>query len=98
MKADPAFEPAFQSIMGLLTLLLPGYAREGRAYLTVAFGCTGGRHRSVTTAEAAGAVLAEAGWANAVLHRDRSRGPEQDAPAMEDAPATQDAKGGKKGL
>ena len=80
VQADPAFEPAFASIMGLLTLLLPGYAREGRAYLTVAFGCTGGRHRSVATAERAAAQLAGAGWQNAVVHRDRAHGPEQDAP------------------
>lgn len=76
---DPAFQPAFSAITGLLTLLLPGYAREGRAYLTVAFGCTGGRHRSVAVAEAAGAALQEAGWANAVVHRDRAQGPEDDA-------------------
>jgi UPF0042 nucleotide-binding protein len=79
VQADPAFEPAFDAIMGLLTLLLPGYAREGRAYLTVAFGCTGGRHRSVATAERASARLAETGWPNAVAHRDRTHGPEQDA-------------------
>ncbi|MCG2839980.1 RNase adapter RapZ [Sandaracinobacter sp. RS1-74] len=83
VKADPAFTPAFDAMMGLLTLLLPGYAREGRAYLTVAFGCTGGRHRSVATAEAAGARLAEAGWSNAVVHRDRAHGPEQDALEIE---------------
>lgn len=80
VQADPAFEPAFAAIMGLLTLLLPGYAREGRAYLTVAFGCTGGRHRSVATAEVAGAQLAECGWQNAVVHRDRLHGASQDAP------------------
>ena len=80
VEADPAFAPAFASIMGLLTLLLPSYAREGRAYLTVAFGCTGGRHRSVATAERAAAELAASGWPNAVVHRDRVRGPEQEAP------------------
>jgi UPF0042 nucleotide-binding protein len=72
VRSDPAFAPAFASIMGLLTLLLPGYAREGRAYLTVAFGCTGGRHRSVAVAQAAAAELDAAGWANAVVHRDAS--------------------------
>jgi UPF0042 nucleotide-binding protein len=80
VQSDPAFEPAFRAIMGLLTLLLPGYAREGRAYLTVAFGCTGGRHRSVAVAEAAGEALDAAGWANAVVHRDASLG----GPAPED--------------
>ncbi len=80
VRSDPAFAPAFESIMGLLTLLLPGYAREGRAYLTVAFGCTGGRHRSVAVAEAAAAVLDSAGWVNAVVHRDANNG----GPAPED--------------
>jgi UPF0042 nucleotide-binding protein len=74
VRSDPAFLPAFDAIMGLLTLLLPGYAREGRAYLTVAFGCTGGRHRSVAVAEAAAAGLDSAGWANAVVHRDATHG------------------------
>lgn len=83
VQADPAFTPAFESIMGLLTLLLPDYAREGRAYLTVAFGCTGGRHRSVATAERAAARLEAAGWQNAVVHRDRAHGAEPERP---DAP------------
>lgn len=80
VQSDPAFRPAFEAIMGLLTLLLPGYAREGRAYLTVAFGCTGGRHRSVAVAEAAAAALDAAGWDNAVVHRDAAHG----GPAPED--------------
>ncbi|MGL6042840.1 MAG: RNase adapter RapZ, partial [Sandaracinobacteroides sp.] len=79
VQSDPAYAEAFVAILGLLTLLLPGYAREGRAYLTVAFGCTGGRHRSVALAEAAGAALDGAGWSNAIVHRDRSMGPEDDA-------------------
>ncbi|MBS3961328.1 MAG: RNase adapter RapZ [Sandarakinorhabdus sp.] len=74
IQSDPAYAEAFAAIMGLLTLLLPGYAREGRAYLTVAFGCTGGRHRSVAVAAAAGEMLLEKGWANAVVHRDRTLG------------------------
>ncbi len=72
---DPDFGPAFQSILGLLSLLLPGYQREGRAYLTVAFGCTGGRHRSVATAEAMGKALGDGGWPNMVVHRDRAATP-----------------------
>jgi len=73
VQADPAFAEAFDAIMGLLLLLLPGYVREGRAYVTVAFGCTGGRHRSVAVAEAAGQKLQASGWTNAVAHRDRTR-------------------------
>jgi len=74
VAADPLYAPALERVMGLLTLLLPGYVREGRAYLTVAFGCTGGRHRSVAVAEAVATALNEAGWANAVVHRDRAQG------------------------
>lgn len=71
VEADPAFAAPFEAIMALLSQLLPGYARESRAYVTVAFGCTGGRHRSVATAEAAGDWLAAAGHPNVVVHRDR---------------------------
>jgi UPF0042 nucleotide-binding protein len=78
VTADPAFAPAFEAIVGLLSLLLPGYAREGRSYVTAAFGCTGGRHRSVAVAEAAAARLDRAGWSNAVVHRDRAVGEQAD--------------------
>ncbi|MGQ5701506.1 RNase adapter RapZ [Sandaracinobacteroides sp. A072] len=83
VESDPAHRPAFDAILGLLTRLMPGYAREGRAYLMVAFGCTGGRHRSVATAEAMGEALAGAGWPNMVVHRDRANGPQDDAPVPE---------------
>ena len=57
----------------LLTFLLPRYRAEGKAYLTVALGCTGGRHRSVALAEALGQALAEAGVKARVRHRDVER-------------------------
>lgn len=72
VAGDPAYGPAFSAIMQLLLLLLPGYQREGRAYVTVAFGCTGGRHRSVAVAEAAGGWLQAREWSNAVVHRDQA--------------------------
>ena len=96
VEGDPGYREAFAAIVALLTMLLPGYAREGRAYLTVAFGCTGGRHRSVAVAEAAGEALREAGWVNAVVHRDRTHGPEDDA-LDADGHGPQQA-GGEKGL
>jgi UPF0042 nucleotide-binding protein len=49
--ADPAFEVFFADLTRLLSPLLAGYKREGKSYLTVALGCTGGRHRSVFVAE-----------------------------------------------
>jgi UPF0042 nucleotide-binding protein len=55
---------------GLLELLLPAYEAEGKAYLSIAFGCTGGQHRSVTIAEEISARLQRDGIAAKVTHRD----------------------------
>jgi UPF0042 nucleotide-binding protein len=57
----------------LFALWLPGFQEEGRHYLTVAVGCTGGRHRSVALAEDIGAFIKEKGFAVKVLHRDVRR-------------------------
>ena len=54
----------------LLELVLPGYVAEGKAYLTVAVGCTGGRHRSVALAEEIGALMRARGFSPSVVHRD----------------------------
>jgi UPF0042 nucleotide-binding protein len=55
---------------GLLELLLPAYVAEGKSYLSVAFGCTGGRHRSVAIAEAVAELLRARGFGPTVIHRD----------------------------
>lgn len=70
IAADPAYAPALERIEALLLLLLPRYAAEGKAYVTVAFGCTGGKHRSVHAAERVAARLREAGFSLTVEHRD----------------------------
>lgn len=57
----------------LLRMLLPTYGQEGKSYLTVALGCTGGRHRSVVLADALAERLAAAGVSAAVFHRDIDR-------------------------
>jgi UPF0042 nucleotide-binding protein len=57
-------------ITDLLTFLIPHYAKEGKSYLTISFGCTGGRHRSVMMAEAVARHLAAAGFNPKVSHRD----------------------------
>lgn len=57
----------------LLSLLLPAYVAEGKSYLTVAFGCTGGRHRSVAIAEQVAATLRGRGYLPKVKHRDVAR-------------------------
>src|SRR5262249_49945019 len=67
---DPAYAPFFAQLAALLKGLLPGYRREGKSYLTIAIGCTGGRHRSVYTAERLAEVLRADGQDVAVRHRD----------------------------
>lgn len=57
----------------LLDLLLPAYEAEGKSYLTIAFGCTGGRHRSVAIAEEMAGHLRRRGLAPTVTHRDLDR-------------------------
>ncbi len=59
----------------LFAVLLPGYQAEGRHYLTLAIGCTGGRHRSVVLAEELGALIAEKGFRVKVIHRDVGQPP-----------------------
>ena len=51
ISADERFQPFLDNLTRLLEPLLIGYADEGKSYLTIAFGCTGGRHRSVFVAE-----------------------------------------------
>lgn len=57
-------------IEGLLEYLIPHYISEGKSYLTIAFGCTGGRHRSVMMAEAVAKALAKHGYTTKLEHRD----------------------------
>jgi UPF0042 nucleotide-binding protein len=56
-----------------LELVLPAYAREGKSYLSVAVGCTGGRHRSVVLAEEVGIIMRRLGFRPTVHHRDLER-------------------------
>lgn len=60
-------------ISDLLLFLLPNYVREGKSYLTIAIGCTGGRHRSVALAEHIGNFLDEEGFKTKIIHRDLQR-------------------------
>lgn len=62
-----------ERVVGLARFLLPLYRREGKSYLTVAIGCTGGRHRSVAIARALAAKLAEDGTSVRVWDRDADR-------------------------
>ena len=73
IAADAGFDNFFDGLTGLLHPLLPRYAAEGKSYLTMAIGCTGGRHRSVFVAEGLAAWLREQGQRVHLHHRDMNR-------------------------
>ncbi len=66
----PQTKEFIQRISKLLVYLLPHYVHEGKSYLTIAFGCTGGQHRSVMISEQVGKRLQKAGYRVKVMHRD----------------------------
>ena len=70
IEQDPAFTGFFAALTALLAPLLPRYEREGKSYLTLAVGCTGGRHRSVYVAEKLAAWLRRQGRLVGLRHRD----------------------------
>ncbi|MDE8651948.1 RNase adapter RapZ [Novosphingobium album (ex Liu et al. 2023)] len=70
IRADPAFAEAFTRIRDLVLFLLPRYREQGKAYVHIAFGCTGGRHRSVFMAEQIAAALRDSGFSPTLLHRN----------------------------
>ena len=70
IEADSEFTPFFDRLWQLLGPLLPRYETCGKSYLTIALGCTGGRHRSVYVAERLAARLRDAGWRTELAHRD----------------------------
>jgi UPF0042 nucleotide-binding protein len=70
IRSFPQTGQFLRRIEGLLFYLIPHYIREGKSYLTVALGCTGGRHRSVMLAEVIRRSLARRGYSTKVVHRD----------------------------
>lgn len=70
VEMDAGFHPFFEQLTAMLEPLLPRYYEEGKSYLTIALGCTGGRHRSVYVAERLAAWLREAGQQVILVHRD----------------------------
>jgi len=74
IEADPDFAPFWRCMTEMLGPLLPRYAQEGKKYLTIAVGCTGGKHRSVLAAERLAHHLQSQGWRVELVHRELSAG------------------------
>jgi len=70
IRSFPQTGEFLRRLESLLSYLIPHYIREGKSYLTIALGCTGGRHRSVTLAEVIRRALQRKGYATKVVHRD----------------------------
>jgi UPF0042 nucleotide-binding protein len=77
VAADPGYAGFCTALDALLLPLLPRYRQEGKSYLTIAIGCTGGRHRSVVVAERLKGVLQRAGYPASLSHRDLARPPQE---------------------
>ncbi len=73
IRSFPQTGEFLRRIEGLLSYLIPHYIREGKSYLTIAIGCTGGRHRSVTLSEELARAMARRGLHVKVHHRDLNR-------------------------
>lgn len=74
IEADPDFAPFWRCMTEMLRPLLPRYAQEGKKYLTIALGCTGGKHRSVLAAERLAHHLQTQGWRVDLIHRELTAG------------------------
>lgn len=82
---DPAYEEAMTRLEDMLALLLPRYAQEGKSYVTIAIGCTGGKHRSVHVAERLARELRRRGFSPTLAHRDLAARMEKQAETERDA-------------
>ena len=74
VQGSELYAPFIERVEALLDVTLPGYVAEGKSYLTIAIGCTGGHHRSVVVAEELGAWIGARGLPTSVVHRDVGRG------------------------
>lgn len=70
IASDPNFDPFYQKIADIVEFLLPRYDAEGKSYFTIAFGCTGGQHRSVYLAEKLAGSIKELNYPTTIRHRD----------------------------
>jgi UPF0042 nucleotide-binding protein len=74
LDRQPETAAYLRRVLSLVRFVLPRHQREGRSYLTIAVGCTGGRHRSVMLAHRLGGEVARAGYPVRVHHRDLRQG------------------------
>ena len=70
---DPRYAPFADQVLELCKMLLPAFREEGKSSISIAFGCTGGQHRSVAMAEAHALRLAQLGWQVSIRHRELER-------------------------
>ena len=73
VETDPSYDPFMKKLEDMVAFLLPLYEHEGKSYLTVGIGCTGGRHRSVAVAETVAEMLRGRGFDPVVSPRDIER-------------------------
>ncbi len=73
IRNDARFSEFEEKVHDIVQWLLPAYRDEGKSHLSVAFGCTGGQHRSVAIAENLAAALAKGGWRVSIRHRELDR-------------------------
>ncbi|MCQ0092355.1 RNase adapter RapZ [Roseovarius sp. M141] len=70
---DARFAAFYAHLTAMLDLLLPSFEDEGKSYLSIALGCTGGQHRSVAVTESLARTLADGGWQVSIRHRELER-------------------------
>ncbi|MGV3730194.1 MAG: RNase adapter RapZ [Sphingopyxis sp.] len=92
--ADPAYEDSVSQIERLILTLLPRYRAEGKSYVTIAFGCTGGRHRSVHVAARVTQTLRASGYEPVLTHRNLDSAPQDGLEGK--PPPVASASGGKR--
>lgn len=73
VRQDARYDPFLKKTMDLIEFILPAYREEGKAHLSIGFGCTEGRHRSVTLTERISKALADKGWQVSIRHRELER-------------------------
>ncbi|MFN3674579.1 MAG: RNase adapter RapZ [Sphingomonas pseudosanguinis] len=86
IRRDPAYDTVLGQLESLLDTVVPRYIASGKSYITIAIGCTGGRHRSVHVAERIARRLRQSGFSPTVVHRDLSAAPKD---SLEAGPAKQ---------